>query len=65
LGGSFKTKLHALASASRTGFQTDIALPSTPKFVRVVAENANGQFLGRSAVIAPTLRTEPAVVNTP
>jgi len=65
LGGSSRTNLHALASASRTGFQTEIALPSAPRLVQVVAENATGQALGTSAVIAPKPGAEPAVVSTP
>jgi len=64
-GGPSRTNLRPLANVTRTEFQIDIKIPSTPQFVAVVAENARGQSLARSAVITPKARARPAAVNTP
>ena len=65
LGGSSAKSLRPLATARRSGFQTDITLPTAPKVVRVVAEDDAGQSLKGSAVITPKVGTERAVITTP
>ena len=65
LAGSSAGSLAQVATASSTGFQTEITLPSAPRYVEVVALNAAGQSIGTSAVTAPVASTESGVVQTP
>jgi len=65
LGGSSSSSLSALATVSRSGFQTAVTLSTSPRYVQVVALNAAGQTIGTSAVIGPTAGTTPGVVQTP
>jgi Arylsulfotransferase (ASST) len=48
LGGSSARSLAPLATAPRNGFETALALPSTPAYVAVQALAANGAVLGTS-----------------
>jgi Arylsulfotransferase (ASST) len=52
LAGASPTSLTSVASASRRGFQTSIAVTPTPAYVAVQALNAAGAVIGRS----PTIR---------
>ena len=65
MGGSSSTSLKPLAITRRSGFQTTITIPTTPRYVEVLALNAGGQTLGTSAVISPKNGAQPAVVKTP
>lgn len=65
LAGSSASSLTQVATAPRTGFQTDVTLSTSPREVEVIALNAAGQTIGTSTVIAPTAGTTPGVVQTP
>ena len=64
-GGSSPAHLTTLATAPRTGFQTDITLSGSPRVVEVIAKDAQGQTLGVSPAITPTSTPVRAVVTTP
>jgi hypothetical protein len=51
-GASSHTLAPAAAVAPRTGFETTIALPSTPRYIAVQALGAGGQVLGASLPVA-------------
>jgi len=50
-GASLQT-LTPLLTAARSGFETEIALPTVPQYVAVQALGAEGQVLGSSAAVA-------------
>jgi hypothetical protein len=52
LGGPDAANLSPLATVKKSGFQTAIRLKAAPAMVQVVAEDASGQSLSSSAVIA-------------
>ncbi len=52
LGGSSATSLEPLGTARASGFQTALRVTGAPAMVEVVAEGANGQALGSSAVVS-------------
>jgi hypothetical protein len=51
LAGRTKSALTHAASAARSGFETDIAVPSAGPHYAVEARDASGQVLGRSRVV--------------
>jgi hypothetical protein len=51
-GASPHTLVPLAAVAPRTGFETTIALPSTPRYIAVQALGAGGQVLGASLPVA-------------
>jgi Arylsulfotransferase (ASST) len=52
LGGASPHALSPLAVAPRSGFETSIASPSTPRYLAVQALGAQGQVLGSSEAIS-------------
>ncbi|HEV3319525.1 MAG TPA: arylsulfotransferase family protein [Solirubrobacteraceae bacterium] len=53
LAGASSTSLTVIASAPTQGFQTSIAVTSTPAYLAVQALNASGAVIGRSPTIKP------------
>ena len=53
LAGSSPSSLHPVLTASRQGFETQIAVPATP-YVAVQALDATGKVLSTSSVAHPT-----------
>jgi len=64
-GGSSPNNLAPITTATRTGFQTAITLPSPPRVIQVVAEDADGHTLGVSRAITPTTAPLQPVTITP
>jgi hypothetical protein len=52
LGGPSAGQLTEVASASRTGFETPVAVPTAEAFVAVQALNAAGEVLATSRTIS-------------
>lgn len=50
-GGPSRSDLSPIGTAAKAGFETEIALPSRPKYVAVAALDAGGHQLGRSLTL--------------